>query len=407
MNPVFGKKKTVAERGDIRPLLNSCGTAPHGIATVTYSTGIESQSPCQTDVSPKSAFSHPEMRFGAGGHSENIRAGVELSAAMRKNPQLAWLAGSGARSEGRADRPQNGLSGMVPARLEARWEIPAWHLRASTDRGRRLPSLTFIPTHFPMTWPRGPFRRSSRLPYGFHARRRTTARWRGCCRAWTGPGSAGIICGVATRPEQTTKITDWSASVASERLVPFASVHPEFPDPEAEIDRIARAGLKGLKFHSYYMECPLDDPRCIRIARAAAAANLAMVFHTGYDLGFEKADVASPERVRRLHEAVPNLRMAAAHLGGWEQWDESRRHVVGLPIYLETSFSLSRCRRDLLLDILASHPPEYLLFGTDAPWTDQKEAVERLAALPVAEDLKRRLWHNAHRFANLPLPGSR
>lgn len=216
-----------------------------------------------------------------------------------------------------------------------------------------------------------------------------------------------IICGVATKPEQTTKITDWSASVASERLVPFASVHPEFPDPEAEIDRIARAGLKGLKFHSYYMECPLDDPRCIRIARAAAAANLAMVFHTGYDLGFEKADVASPERVRRLHEAVPNLRMAAAHLGGWEQWDESRRHVVGLPVYLETSFSLSRCRRDLLLDILASHPPEYLLFGTDAPWTDQKEAVERLAALPVAEDLKRRLWHNAHRFANLPLPGSR
>ncbi|KPK48782.1 MAG: hypothetical protein AMK72_06070 [Planctomycetes bacterium SM23_25] len=213
-----------------------------------------------------------------------------------------------------------------------------------------------------------------------------------------------IICGVATRPEQTAKITDWSARIACERLVPFASVHPEFPDPEAEIDRIARLGLKGLKFHSYYMECPLDDRRCIRIARAAAAANLAMVFHTGYDLAFEKADVAGPQRVRRLHDAVPHLRMAAAHLGGWEDWDESRRHVVGLPIYLETSYSLGRCRRDLLLDILASHPPEYLLFGTDAPWTNQAQAVARLAALPVADDLKRRMWDNAHRFAGLPLP---
>jgi len=214
-----------------------------------------------------------------------------------------------------------------------------------------------------------------------------------------------VVCGVATKPEQTTKITDWSASVACERLVPFASVHPDFPDPEAEIGRIARLGLKGLKFHSYYMECPLDDPRCIRIARAAAAANLAMVFHTGYDLAFEKADVASPQRVRRLHEAVPTLRMAAAHLGGWEDWDESRRHVVGLPIYLETSYSLGRCRRDLLLDILTSHPPEYLLFGTDAPWTDQAEAVARLLSLPVADDLKRRMWDNSHRFAGLPLPG--
>jgi len=216
-----------------------------------------------------------------------------------------------------------------------------------------------------------------------------------------------VVCGVATRPGQTRTITDWSASVASERLVPFASVHPDFPDPEGEVERIARVGLKGLKFHSYYMDCPLDDPRCIRIARAAAAANLAMVFHTGYDLTFERVDVAGPARVRRLHEAVPDLRMAAAHLGGWEDWDESRRHVVGLPIYLETSFALGRCRRDLLLDILAAHPPEYLLFGTDAPWTDQSEAVARLAALPVADDLKRRMWDNAHRFTNLPLPEER
>ena len=213
-----------------------------------------------------------------------------------------------------------------------------------------------------------------------------------------------IICGVATKPEQTTKITDWSVSVASPRLIPFASIHPDFPDPEAEIERVARVGLKGLKFHPLYMECPLDDPRCIRIARAAAEANLAMLFHTGYDLAFEKDDLASPERVRRLHEAVPGLRMAAAHLGGWERWDEARRHLVGLPIYLETSFTLGRCRMDLLLEILTTHPPQYLLFGTDAPWTQQKEEVEKFLALPLGEDLKRRiLWENAHRFTAMPM----
>jgi len=214
-----------------------------------------------------------------------------------------------------------------------------------------------------------------------------------------------IVCSVATRAEQTRRITDWSVSVASDRVVPFASVHPDFPEPEAEIGRIACAGLRGLKFHPYYMACPLDDPRCLRIARAAAAANLAMVFHTGYDYAFARDDVASPERVRRLHEAVPDLRMAAAHLGGWERWDEARRLLVGLPIYLETSFTLGRCPEDLVLEVLTAHPPEYLLFGTDAPWTDQQREVGKFLALPLPDDLKRRiLWENAHRFLDLPVP---
>jgi hypothetical protein len=211
-----------------------------------------------------------------------------------------------------------------------------------------------------------------------------------------------IICSVATRPEQTTKITEWSLSVASERIVPFASVHPDYPDIEAEIERIAQSGLKGLKYHPHYGGYPLDDPKVLRIARAAAAAGLAMLFHTGHDLAFEKDDSATPLRVRRVHEAVPNLRMTAAHLGGWEQWPEVLEQVAGLPIYLETSFTLGRCPPALLERIFAKHPPEYLLFGTDAPWRGQREEVAKFMALPIGDDLKRRiLWDNALRFAGL------
>jgi uncharacterized protein len=211
-----------------------------------------------------------------------------------------------------------------------------------------------------------------------------------------------VVCSVATRPEQVAKIIAWSAAIASERIVPFPSVHPDSPSPEAEVERIAAAGLKGLKFHPQYTRCPLDDPRVIRLARAAAGAGLAMLFHAGYDLAYEKDDLASPARVRRLHEAVPDLRMAAAHLGGWECWDQVLEEVVGLPIYLETSYTLGRCPPRLLERILAKHPPEFLLFGTDAPWTDQTEERAKFMALPIAEDLRRRmLWDNALRFAGL------
>jgi uncharacterized protein len=208
-----------------------------------------------------------------------------------------------------------------------------------------------------------------------------------------------IVCSVATRPEQVTKITDWSIAIASDRIVPFASIHPDFAEPEAQIERIAAAGLRGLKFHPQYCGCPLDDPRVIRIARAAARANLAMLFHTGYDLSYEKDDLAGPRRVRRLHEAVPELRMVAAHLGGWEQWGEVLQHVAGLPVYLETSYSLGRIAPDLLARILEKHPPRFLLFGTDAPWADPAEELAKFRALPLAPDsIGRCLWENALRL---------
>jgi uncharacterized protein len=211
-----------------------------------------------------------------------------------------------------------------------------------------------------------------------------------------------IIASIATRPEQVEKITDWSVSVASDRLVPFASIHPDYASPEAEVERIAAAGLRGLKFHPHYMDCPADDPRVIRIARAAAAANLSMLFHSGHDLSYEKDDRASPARLRRVHEAAPGLRLAAAHLGGWECWDEVLRDLAGTGIYLETSFTLGRIEPDLLERILAKHPKDRILFGTDAPWTDPAEELGKFRALALPADTERRiLWDNALRFVNM------
>jgi predicted TIM-barrel fold metal-dependent hydrolase len=55
------------------------------------------------------------------------------------------------------------------------------------------------------------------------------------------------------------------------------------------------------------------------------------------------------------------------------------------------------------MEILEKHAPEHLLFGTDSPWTVQEDEVRKFLALPIAEDLKRRiLWDNACRFAGVP-----
>jgi predicted TIM-barrel fold metal-dependent hydrolase len=209
-----------------------------------------------------------------------------------------------------------------------------------------------------------------------------------------------IMCSIATRPSQVRKITDWSAAIASDRLIPFASIHPDFENPEAEIERIAALGLRGLKFHPQYMACPADDPRVLRIARAAAKLGLALALHTGYDLAFACNDIGSPRRIRALHQAVPSLRLLACHLGGWEDWDQALRCVIGLPIYIETSFCLGQCPPATLERIITRHPPDMLLWGTDSPWADQAADLQKFRALPFLSDQAKAsaLWENPSRF---------
>ena len=150
------------------------------------------------------------------------------------------------------------------------------------------------------------------------------------------------------------------------------------------------------------MNCPTDDPRVLRIARAAAKAGLAMAFHAGFDLAFERTDVASPRRIRNLHEAVPDLRLLACHLGGWECWEESLDEVIGRPIYIETSFCLGQCDLDTLRRIIDKHSPDMLMFGTDSPWASPSADLAMFKALPLSpQALAKGLWENGNRFAGL------
>lgn len=211
-----------------------------------------------------------------------------------------------------------------------------------------------------------------------------------------------VVCSIATRPEQVEKITDWSAAVASqhgERIIPMASIHPDYGPVEAELERARGLGLRGVKFHPYYMNCAADDERALRIARAAEAAGMALEIHAGYDLAFERNDLASPAAIRRMHEAAPTLRLVAAHLGGWERWDEVIETLAGLPIYFETSYSLDRIAPEMLGRLLERHDWHYLLFGSDAPWNDQSAALDQVRQLKLPPEIERAvLWTNGRRM---------
>jgi hypothetical protein len=112
-----------------------------------------------------------------------------------------------------------------------------------------------------------------------------------------------------------------------------------------------------------------------------------LVIRAGYDIAFPRIRRADPLRIFTVCRRFPDLKLIATHLGGWDEWEDVRRLLTGKPIYMELSFALDFLDQTRLRDMLLSHPPEYLLFGTDSPWTDQATTLKMLGKLGLPEAL--------------------
>ncbi|MHC4480306.1 MAG: amidohydrolase family protein [Planctomycetota bacterium] len=209
-----------------------------------------------------------------------------------------------------------------------------------------------------------------------------------------------VICSIATAPNQVDPILRWSLQVRSERIVSFGSVHPECEEPAGEVWKIARGGLTGMKLHPLYQGFATDEERMWPIYEAAAEAGLILVLHSGRDIAFPPDDDrAAPGRLLRVHRAFPELRIVAAHLGGWRAWEEVAATLAGTEVYLETSYTFEVAGPELTRAILRRHPVERILFGTDSPWCDQGRAVPLVCrAFPGDAEQEMVLHGNAERL---------
>jgi predicted TIM-barrel fold metal-dependent hydrolase len=205
-----------------------------------------------------------------------------------------------------------------------------------------------------------------------------------------------VICCIATKPEQFEPILRWCGQVRSDRLIPFPSVHPADPDRLDGIRRIREEGFLGIKLHPFYQDFFADEDRMLRFYEEVSRQELLLTMHTGYDIAFPRIRRADPEKLRRIKEALPALKLVTTHLGAWRQWDEVRQHIIGREIHMETSFGIDELGIEQAQEMILEHPRDYVLFGTDSPWTDQSQTLWLLKNLDLPhERLSRILAGNA------------
>ncbi len=212
-----------------------------------------------------------------------------------------------------------------------------------------------------------------------------------------------IVLPVATSSQQVTGINDYAARLndryKGRGIISFAAIHPDFTNYRHELGMLKSMGFHGLKVHPAYQETDLDDIRYLRIFERAAEVGLIVLTHAGLDIGFPGVVRCSAAMARHVADTIGEFPFILAHMGGWGNWDDVIGQLADTKVYIDTSFSIgSRAPLDSpgkriplmedgqAMDIIRAFGAERVLFGSDSPWSSQKESVEAVRRLQLKDE---------------------
>ena len=224
-----------------------------------------------------------------------------------------------------------------------------------------------------------------------------------------------VLLPVATAASQVESINDKALRSNEKfegRLVSFGCMHPEYSNYKDELRRLKNDGIKGIKIHPVYQKADIDSKAFLDIIYAACENDLIVITHAGLDIGFPGVVNCSPKMCRNVINAIGEFKFVLAHMGGWRNWDEVPLYFEDTTAFLDTSFSSGRIQalsdgywddkdKSMLdaegfMKLVKAFGSDRLLFGSDSPWSDQKDAVKYIKGLSLDDgDIGKILGGNA------------
>ena len=184
-----------------------------------------------------------------------------------------------------------------------------------------------------------------------------------------------LVCSVATKVEQVGSINRFIAAKCEKypKFVGLGAWHRDIEDVEKELNEIQALGLHGIKLHSDFQGFAIDDEKMLPVYKACMAA---------------------PKKLANVLEKLPELKCIAAHLGGYQRWDEAKACLKGANVWVDTSSSLFVLNPDEARRSIEHFGMDKVMFGTDFPmWTHKKE-LERFFALGYGEEENRKMLYD-------------
>ena len=211
-----------------------------------------------------------------------------------------------------------------------------------------------------------------------------------------------VLCPVSTKASQVKSINSWIKGIGNDRIIPFGTLFPGMDNVEEEAKMLNEAGVRGIKLHPDYQSFFVDDEVAFPMYDACAKYKLMILFHAGVDIGLPPPVHATPKALAYVANNWPELKIITAHMGGYMLWDDVRKNLVGKDLFFDTAYYSKGISETLFLDLMREHGSEKVLFATDFPWLNQKEAVDTLNSWGLTESEKSLLFYeNARNLLGL------
>jgi predicted TIM-barrel fold metal-dependent hydrolase len=215
-----------------------------------------------------------------------------------------------------------------------------------------------------------------------------------------------LVHSVATTARSVPHINDFLAQEQRDysQFVAFGTMHQDFADKEAEVNRALSLGLHGFKLHPDTQRVNMDDPRLMEFYEIIAG-RAPLVVHTG-DYRY---DYSSPKRLLHILKTFPDLVVDAAHMGGWSQFDRGYDTLHDIAhasdrVFVDASSTVHFTGTRHLRELIDMWGADRVMFGSDYPMWNPGGELEQLRACGLSEDDWEKItWHNAERFTGVTI----
>ncbi len=176
------------------------------------------------------------------------------------------------------------------------------------------------------------------------------------------------------------------------KFIGFGTMHPDYDDFEAELKRISFAGLKGIKLHSDFQKFQLDEPEMDPIYEVLTELDMPVLVHAGD----ARYDFSGPKRIAHVLDKHPDLKLIAAHMGGYTEWQAASEYLAHRKVWFDTSSTLWKLPIPDVQKLIREHGIEWILFGSDYPMWDHEDEWHRFEQLGLSgSDKDAVLYKNA------------
>lgn len=197
-----------------------------------------------------------------------------------------------------------------------------------------------------------------------------------------------LVCSTATTEAQVVSINNFIIEECKKHpeFIGFGTLHPDFDDIENEIQRCIDAGLKGIKLHPDFQKFYIDEDKAFKIYEKLEG-RLPVLIH----MGDSRYDYSRPIRLENAVKSFPDLKVFAAHLGGYERWEEAMTCLYYPNIRFDTCSSLEFISPEFARDLIHGFGSDKVFFGTDFPMWNHEEELARFMRLGLSDDENRKI----------------